>query len=152
MRAPTALHLVDPDAHRPRESAGSDAHVIALLERLCGCDRRVWSRELSALYYAPETPSEALARALADRLWLRPRLLLPPRMTPAHWAGALDCLGRRSTGGTVIVVAPQATTAPAVATLLQLRRAHELPEPAPGARRLLLEPPDRGELEQGSLE
>jgi hypothetical protein len=150
MRSRIALHLVDPDAHRPRESQGGDAHVVELLDRLGGGQPRLLSRELSAIYYAPEARSEALAHAFADRLWLRPRLLLPARMTAAHWGGALDCLGWQSGGA--IVVAPHATIAAAVTTLVQLKRARELPEPAAGTRQLVLESSDLGELERSSLD
>jgi hypothetical protein len=137
MRSRIALHLVDPDAHRPQSPDG-DAHVLALLEQLCGRDPRAWSRELSALYYAQEASSEALALALADRLWLRPRVLLSPRLPAAHWAGALDQLGRQQAVGTAIVVAPHAVTAPAVTALLQLERALDPSEHEPGVRRLVL--------------
>jgi hypothetical protein len=138
MRPRIALHLIDPGALCPGEAPGSDAQTVALLEQLCGCDPSVWSRELSALYYAQEARSAALALALADRLWLRPHVLLPPRLPAAHLAGALDYLGRQHASGAVIVVAPHATTAPAVTRLLQLERALELSEHARGVRQLVL--------------
>lgn len=137
MSTRVALHLIDPCAAGPREAPDHAAHTLALLEQLCGRDPSVWSRELSALYHAPEPQSAALALALADRLWLRPRVL-PARLPAAHLAGALDYLGRQQTEGGVIVVAPHATTAPAVTSLLQLERARELSHHARGVRRLVL--------------
>src|SRR5688572_27850284 len=125
MRSRTSLHLIDPEALCPPATQGNDAQAIALLELMYGRDARTW-RELGALYYTQDPRSATLARALADRLWLCPRVLLPPGLPAEHWAGALDQLGRQHAGSGVIVVAPHAAIEPAASRLLQLARAREL--------------------------
>lgn len=135
----TVLHLIDPGALCPPATPGGDAQALALIEQLCGSDPRVWSRELSALYHAENPRSAALACALADRLWLRPRVLLPASLPAAHWAGALDLIGRQHAGSGVIVVAPHAAIAPAATRLVRLERALELSDHGPGVRRLALD-------------
>jgi hypothetical protein len=135
----THLLLIEPDAASPPATPGSDAQALLLIERLCGGDPRAWSRVLSALYHAEDPPSAALARALADRLWLRPRVLLPPGLPASHWAGVLDQLGRQHAGGSVLVVAPRSAIAPAATRLLRLERALEAPDAIHGVRRLALD-------------
>jgi hypothetical protein len=138
MRPLTALHLIEPSALCPPATPGSDAQALALLELVCARDPRAWSRELSAVYHAEDRCCSALARALADRLWLRERLLLPAGLPAAHWAGALDQLGRQYAGSGVIVIAPHAAIASAATRLLRLQRALAACDPIAGVRQLAL--------------
>lgn len=139
MSSSGALQLIDPCTACATATPGSDAQALALLERMCGRDPRAWSRELRALYHAEDPESAAVARALADRLWLRVQGLLAPHLPATYWAGALEQLGRQHAGGAVIVVAPHAVFAPVAQALLTLARAREVVTLAPGLVRITLE-------------